>query len=375
MRTEPGAVRRPARRRVATGAVVALLLGLTACTGPARTVGEAVALSTVASSTGAATPAGGAVGAPSEQPGSSGSGAASDGAGSDGPAPKRTETGGPGPTGLAPDGAADGLAAPPSGKADPAEVALERQVPGFYGLASIGAAVHGHTVSIAAAGDCGFVMEVIRAGQWSVHVIDQPHGQGQVWVAVLTLSGRTALLVLDSSSAACTGTITLDRSAALTISGAATATGAASYLPLLCMPVRDEDLPSTQTVFGVYLTADRGYLLTVQTPDAVGSHQLPTGDDVDAGVVMAPLGTRNTSVGIAAVAFAAIFDPVNAKASDGEAIGRLMLDGWTSSGAAAAAGVVVTSQHPLRGRFTGRLTNPDKPASTVKVQADFGCDG
>lgn len=370
MRTERGSVRGRTRRRVTAGLAVGLILTLAACTGQQDTVGSAVAQSSLASPTGATTPVVGAVGAPSTtaNPGATSSGA--DGAPSSG-----TEGGGTGSAGPAPDGAADGLAAPPPDRADPAEVALERQLPGFYGLTSIGATLHGRTLSVATSGDCGFVMEVIRAGQWTVQIIDQPHGQGHIWLAVLTLSGRTALLMLDSSTAACTGTITLDRPAALTVSGAATTSGTVSYLPMLCLPLLDEDAPSAQTVFGIYLTADRGYLLTVQTPDAVGRHQLPTGGDADAGVVMAALGGRNTAVGTAAVAFAAYFDPLNAKASDGEAIGKLMMKGWTTDDAATTAAVVVSSQHPLRGHFTGRLTNPDEPASAVKVQADFGCDG
>lgn len=254
-------------------------------------------------------------------------------------------------------------------------MALERQVPGFYGLTSIGATLHGHTLSIGASGDCGFVMEVIRAGQWSVQTVIAPHGDGHVWVAVLTLSGRSALLILDSSAAACTGTITLERPAALTITGAATTSGTASYLPVLCLPNQDEGSPSAQTAIGVYLTADRGYLLSIQTPDAVGSHRLTTGGDGDAGVVLAAMGDRNTALATVALAFAAYFDPLNAKASDGEAIARLMQNGWSTDADTTTAEVVVSQQHPLSGHFTGRLANPDNPTSAVSVQADFGCDG
>ncbi len=265
----------------------------------------------------------------------------------------------------------------------PAEASLAALLPGMYGLAGLGGEIHGRTATISTSGRCDFVLDVLAAGQWNLEIFAEPRPgtdptlDSHTYAAIMSMGDRVALLSLDDSAYACTGSIVTERSARISITGAATVSGNAAFLPLNCQPDNnsDSDTPASHSVVGIYRTAEASYLLMAGLPAAKGTHHLDP--DADQVIMLAALGPGDLAQ--FSKLLAVFYDPLGA-VNRGEDPSELMsqLHGWTSQvddQADSTAEVTVTSTLPYVGTLSAKkLADPDAPSSTIAVTLGFTCD-
>lgn len=365
------------RPPVAALVLAVVLSALTACTAGRATTGTASRSTT---DTADVTAAGTAEPPTAGPPGTGASGTigtATSGAGLPGDGTSGTVTSGPSgdqPTGTA---APEGLGKAEFGSDDPAENALEQAFPGLYGLMNIGGSITGKTLTISSPGDCGFVLDVLRAGQWSMTVIASPHDDSHDYAAIMTLGDRVAVLNLDDSADACAGTMVAERPVTIAVGGAGTS-GEAAFLPLNCLPVvdSDTDAPASHTVIGVYRTKDAGYLLLAEVPAAKGKHSLDP--DQDQSILLARLDSTKPAYSQLSKLLTVLYDPMSPSAGEDAGTELASFQGWSSEGGDTADGtasVTVDSEKPFAGTVTAKkLADPERPASTISVTLGFACD-
>ena len=256
---------------------------------------------------------------------------------------------------------------PVSYAADPAQTAIEKVLPGMYGLSSLGAAVKGAAVTIDAAANCAFVLEVIGSGQWAVTALVKPAKGENTYLAALTDGSRKAALILTDNGNQCQGTITPGVAATFSVSGALTDSGAAQLFPMSCVPEGTDPEP----VYAIYLTQHASYLVAFAVPPTAGAHTATGPDNAEVLFYQSSAGGPDLAAGLSALKAATSSSAAGSE--DG------ILPGWAAARAFVTAegttvSTTVTATKPLAGTLTiTKAANPKNPSSTITVKAGFGC--
>lgn len=256
---------------------------------------------------------------------------------------------------------------PVSYAADPAQTAIEKVLPGMYGLSSLGAAVKGAAVTIDAAANCAFVLEVIGSGQWTVTALVKPAKGENTYLAALTDGSRKAALILTDNGNQCQGTITPGVAATFSVSGALTDSGAAQLFPMACVPEGTDPEP----VYAIYLTQHASYLVAFAVPPTAGAHTATGPDNAEVLFYQSSAGGPDLAAGLSALKAATSSSAAGSE--DG------ILPGWAAARAFVTAdgttvSTTVTATKPLAGTLTiTKAANPKNPSSTITVKAGFGC--
>jgi hypothetical protein len=342
------------------GLIAATVLAVGLLAGCTSTAGKPEAATATATSPGAAPGSG-----PALSGGAAGTSAipTGSGAGTAGAAVSGTgSSSGPGTS-------ADTTAAipPVSYAADPAQAAIEKVLPGMYGLSSLGAAVKGAAVTIDAAANCAFVLEVIASGQWAVTDLVKPPKGDNTYLAALTDGSRSAALILIDNGNQCQGTITPGVTAALSVSGAMNESSAAQMFPMSCLPEGTDPEP----VYAIYVTAHASYLLVFTVPPTAGAHSATGSDNAEVLFYQSSATGPDLSAGLSALKAATSSSAMSSE--DGIAPGWAAARTFESAGGTTVA-TTVTATKPLAGTVTiTNAANPKDPSSTITVKAGFGC--
>lgn len=362
-------------RRLLAVVATAVLAGgvLSGCTTTARnpdvptTAGPSAPASATSSRTGTSSTA---------PDGQTGSGSAPTGSGSGG----QPSSGGPATT--SPGTADTSPQIPPvTYQTDPVQAAVEKVLPGMYGLDSLGATVSGSAVRISAPVGCGFVMEVLDAGQWTVTDLVKPTATSKSYTAVLTRGDRAAILSLTDSGSVCQGSIVAPVQASLTLTGALTANGAASLYPLSCPSGGGTD---PVPMYAVYTTAAATYLVVLGVVPATGTHTAKGSDESGDATAMLYQSAAKADLGSATKALSQLMAATSASPSasgDAGDSSDQIPAGWNAKTMfttvdASTVSSAVTSTAPLRATVTAtKLTNPSAASSTLSLTATLTCGG
>jgi hypothetical protein len=280
-----------------------------------------------------------------------------------------------------PGGGSTSSPSPSASSSGAAPSALDQALPGLYGLAALGATLHGSTVRVAAPTTCAAVLDMLRAGQWQLDVYLQPRaGKSQIYAAVLRRGNRAAVLRLTETSTQCSGEITHDQPAALTVSGALSGSGTARVVPLACMVVAD-DLSDTsaknqQVLFiGAYQTSSATFVVEAGGPAATGQHAVDLSAD-SGGMIVTELPAGRAGLLAAARAFAVLLDPTQANgASSDNPFPGVDVRHLYGVGGGAGGTLDVTSVHPLVATVSAsKLVPAPGGHGQVAVRAELRCD-
>jgi hypothetical protein len=245
------------------------------------------------------------------------------------------------------------------------ESAAATVLPGLYGLDSLGATVHGSTVELTAQGGCGFVRDVIGAGQWALTPVIQPHDDVPVYLGVLSRGDRSALLSLKEYAGLCTGRISAATAQQLSLSGTISAAGPAQAVTIACLAQVDEDQPPAHVVVVSYRTADAALAAIVTVPDAVGTH--PVDPDDQAGLIR--FDPHRPALVQAATMAKAFFD-YTAITPDAMLPGVDEHNAWFQG---EGASVTVTSSDPLTGILKAPHLVRESGGGSAAFTAGFSC--
>lgn len=291
--------------------------------------------------------------------------------------------------------APSGTATPPAGTPVPAplpsldasDVALQSAMPGLYGAAELHPTVSGDTVSVWSQGSCENLLDVLRAGQWTIDLFHQPTRKGQdAWAAVMRKGDARALLVLNGGENGCDGRIVHDQVVQVDASGAVSAHGQGRYLSILCQQNLDLDstsAPSSASLFALYSIGRRTVLVAGVVPASKGSThvtaaQLASNEDSDnqtpgLGVDILhgadPVETALTAYGFMLYPMDLTQQEVD-KAS-GAAFGAMTGYG---SGPKTSETITITGTSPLTGTFSATaLADEQHPTKTLDFSGAFTC--
>ncbi|HET8591308.1 MAG TPA: hypothetical protein VFM01_16850 [Nakamurella sp.] len=265
-----------------------------------------------------------------------------------------------------------------------AEASLEQQMPGMFGLDALGAEVAGDTITIDATSPCSYVLDVIRAGQWSVDMFVSPKGANtSTYAAVLHKGTAAGVLQLSGGANSCQGRITHDETVELSASGALNIKGSGRYLDFYCAGTLDVDSsdgkPTTADLFGAYTIGDRSMLLVGAIPVVKGSHPISLAssdeDDEQLGAAAILLPAKTSGVQVLAHTYGPVlFDLLDQTDANTPVAGLQKYPSY-ASGPGAKETVTITSTSPVRGTVTATdLAREDGSGKSLSFTVPFTCD-
>jgi hypothetical protein len=264
----------------------------------------------------------------------------------------------PASTGPAASGAP--AAAPASGAAD--------LLTGAYGLRALEPKRSGSRIAVRSREDCTQALDLLAAGQWRLTRIGKPTEALPLYIAVLEYADQLAVAFLQESGKQCSGSITVETTQQLTVSGPVTANGEARALAFYCQVGPDLNSNSDKDIvvaeFGLYRTAGRTFLVIVSGPATKGTHKLQPGGDDDLPIAVVPLDPKLSSTS----AIAALLSQFGGS-GDGTDMERYLLASYRGAGT-----LVVSSSDPFVATLDAPALAGEKGGAKLAVKVGLRCD-
>lgn len=241
-------------------------------------------------------------------------------------------------------------------------------ITGEYGLRALRPQRSGSRIAVRSREDCTHALDLLAAGQWQLTRIGKPTEALPLYIAVLAYDDQLAVAFLQESGKQCSGSITVETSQPLTVSGPVTANGEARALAFYCQVGPDLNSNSEKDIvvaeFGLYRTAGRSFLIIVSGPATKGTHKLQPGGDDDLPIAVVPLDPKASSTS----AIAALLSQFGGS-GNGTDLERYLLASYRGAGT-----LVVSSSRPFVATLDAPALPNEKGGPKLAVKVGLRCD-
>lgn len=258
--------------------------------------------------------------------------------------------------------------ATPGAPAPAASGASADVIAGEYGLRALRPQRSGSRIAVRSREDCTHALDLLAAGQWQLTQIGKPTEALPLYIAVLQYADQLAVAFLQESGKQCSGSITVETTQPLTVSGPVSANGQARALAFYCQVGPDLNSNSEKDVvvseFGLYRLAGRTFLIIVSGPATPGTHKLQPGGDDDLPIAVVPLDPKASSTS----AITALLSQFGGS-GDGTDMERYLLASYRGAGT-----LVVSSSKPFVATLDAPALPNDKGGPKLAVKVGLRCD-